>query len=102
MLTELPAPKPLTTPQDDAVAYSRALWTSFCEMVGREPGYACTSAEWALIYEMWQEKLPIRIFLRGVKDVLESKRGSAPKGLLYYRRGIQEAYVHWVRALNGQ
>lgn len=96
----LPTPKPLTKPEDEAVTYCRAIWTEFCGMVGREPGYCCSSAEWALIYEMWQERLPIRIALRGVQDALEGRKDSSPpKSLVYYRRPIQEAYRMWSKAL---
>ena len=94
------------TPADERTEYLQTLWTEFCKLVGRDPDYCCSSAEWALFYELWQERAscPLRVFLRAVMDVREGRteeelREPRFRNALYYRRAIIKASEMWQRAV---
>jgi hypothetical protein len=104
-LTELPSARPLADPPPPTKdEYLRMLWREFCLETGRDPDYCCSSAEWALLYELWQEResCPLRVFLRAIKDTREGRRDlGEPKyrSVLYYRKSIQDAARMWRKAL---
>lgn len=90
----------------DKDEYLSTLWREFCKLTGRDPDFCCSSAEWALLYELWQEResCPLRIFLRGVMDVREGRsaaelRTAKLRSVLYYRGGVRAAAERWRRAL---
>ena len=79
------------TDQEKA-SYAHAVWETFCEVSRQERLMGPT--EFSLIRHWFTHGYPLRIVLRGIRDV--KKHG---RFLVFYEKPVEAAMAYWERAM---
>lgn len=78
---------------DQRIEYGRAVWSA--HQARRRDERIMSPAEWDLIRRWMDQKIPLRVVLRGIADTARAGRS-----LLYYEPSVTAAIKSWERALN--